>query len=81
MNNFVETFQLTFECFHGHSPRNDGLVKFRDVKFDDASILFNFCSILSNKRFLFYFNNMNRLIRTLSMTPSVPILTDLTVYS
>ena len=50
-------------------------MKFRDVKFDDASILFNFCSILSNKRCIFYFNDMTRLIRTLSMTPSVPVLT------
>ena len=60
MNNFVETVQLTFECFHGHSPRNNGLVKFRDVKFDDASILFNFCGILSNKRCIVYINNMTR---------------------
>ena len=81
MSDFVETFQLTFECFHGHSARNNGLVKFRDVNFDDASILFNFCSILSKKRCIVYFNNMTRLIRTLSMTPSVPVLTDLTVYS
>ena len=50
MSDFVETIQLTSECFHGHSARNNGLVNFRDVKFDDASILFNLRSILSNKR-------------------------------
>ena len=65
MSDFVETFQLTFECFHGHSARNNGLVNFRDVKFDDASILFNLCSILSNERCIFYSNNMTRLIQTL----------------
>ena len=33
--------------FNGHSSRNNVLVKFRDVKFDDASILFLFSAKFS----------------------------------
>ena len=32
--------------FSWNSPRNNGLVKFRDVYFDDASVHSYFCSIL-----------------------------------
>ena len=34
------------ECFNGIVPQNSGLVKFRDVKVDDVSVLFYFLSIL-----------------------------------
>ena len=44
MSNFVKTF----ECFHVHSAWNNGLVKFRDVEFEDACVLFYFCSVLIN---------------------------------
>lgn len=30
------------ERFHEHSPRSNGFVKFRDVKFDDVYVLFYF---------------------------------------
>ena len=33
--------------FNGHSSRNNVLVKLRDVKFDDASILFLFSAKFS----------------------------------
>ena len=39
----------TFECFQGHSTRNKGFGKFRDVYLDNSSHLFYFFSILFKK--------------------------------
>ena len=33
---------------HGNSPRKNGLMKFRDVDFNDTCVLFYFCSIFIN---------------------------------
>lgn len=41
MSDFVESFV----CFLGPSPRNNSLVMFRAVQFDNASVVF-FCLIL-----------------------------------
>ena len=45
---YNERLSQDFECFHVHSPWNNSLVKFRDVEFEDACILFYFCSVLIN---------------------------------
>ena len=37
----------TFKCLQGHSTRNKGFGKFRDVYLDNSSLLFYFLSILT----------------------------------
>ena len=60
MNNFSRLLSVFMDC---HSLRNNGLLKFRDVQFEDASVLFYFCSILY-ERCIFDFHNMTPLIQT-----------------